>query len=86
MRVKVLGLVHGVSFRASMAGVATELGVKGWVRNLPDGSVEAHLEGDDMKVMKVLEWARKGPPKARVEKAVVFEERPRNYRDFRVRG
>lgn len=86
VRVRIFGLVHGVSFRASMASVAADLGVKGWVRNLPDGSVEAHLEGDDSEVKRVLEWAKTGPPRSKVEKVVVIEERPRNHRGFRVRG
>ena len=66
VRVRIRGLVHGVSFRANMAQRAADLGVRGWVRNLPDGSVEAFLEGDERSVNKVVEWARLGPPRARV--------------------
>jgi len=86
VRVRIRGLVHGVSFRASMATLASEVGVRGWVRNLPDGSVEAFLEGDEKKVKKVLDWARLGPPRARVDRVDVDVAAPRNHRDFRIHG
>jgi acylphosphatase len=86
VRLRVVGLVHGVSFRASMARLATEAGVKGWVRNLPDGSVEAFLEGDEVKVKRVVEWARRGPPRARVDRVVVEHADLRYHRDFRIHG
>ncbi|MDE1858682.1 MAG: acylphosphatase [Thaumarchaeota archaeon] len=86
VRVKVQGLVHGVSFRATMARLATDLGVRGWVRNLPDGSVEAFLEGAERNVNKVVEWAKSGPPRARVDRVQVQPASPRNHRDFRIRG
>ncbi len=86
VRVRIRGLVHGVSFRASMAQIASDVGVRGWVRNLPDGSVEAFLEGDERKVRKVLDWAKFGPPRARVDKVEVEPTAPRNHRDFRIHG
>jgi acylphosphatase len=86
VRVRIKGIVHGVSFRSSMAQMATGLGVRGWVRNLPDGSVEAFLEGDDRGVKRVLEWARTGPPRARVDRIDVEAATPRNHRDFRIHG
>ena len=85
-RLRVLGLVHGVSFRASMARLATDSGVRGWVRNLPDGSVEAFLEGDPRNVRRVIDWARTGPPRARVDRLESEEAKPRNYKDFRILG
>lgn len=86
VRVRIRGLVHGVSFRSSMAQMAAGLGVRGWVRNLPDGSVEAFLEGDERNVRRVLDWARSGPPRARVDKLEVESATPRNHRDFRIHG
>ncbi|MDG7007938.1 MAG: acylphosphatase [Nitrososphaerota archaeon] len=86
VRVRIRGLVHGVSFRSSMAQMAANLGVRGWVRNLPDGSVEAFLEGDEGNVRKILDWARSGPPRARVDKLDVVSAAPRNHRDFRIHG
>ncbi len=86
VRVRIRGLVHGVSFRSNMAQMASNLGVRGWVRNLPDGSVEAFLEGDERNVRRVLEWARTGPPRARVDRLEVEATSPRNHRDFRIHG
>ena len=85
MRVKIRGIVHGVSFRASMAMTATDMGVRGWVRNLPDGTVEAFLEGDDRSVGQVIDWARVGPPRARVDGVTTQDAAPRNYKGFRIR-
>lgn len=69
------GRVQGVFFRQSMKDVATHFGVRGWVRNLPDGrTVEAVLEGEEEAVKKVIEWAHYGPPGAKVEKVEVFYE------------
>ena len=86
VHVRIKGLVHGVSFRSSMAQLASDLGVRGWVRNLPDGTVEAFLEGDERKVNRVIDWAKFGPPRARVDKLDVEPATPRNHRDFRIHG
>lgn len=86
VHIRIRGLVHGVSFRSSMAQVASDFGVRGWVRNLPDGTVEAFLEGDERKVNRVIEWAKFGPPRARVDKLEVEPATPRNHRDFRIHG
>lgn len=75
-----------MSFRASMAQLSSDLGVRGWVRNNPDGSVEAFLEGDDVKIKRVLDWARVGPPRARVDRVDVEPAAPRNHHDFRIHG
>ncbi len=60
------GLVQGVFYRASTQETALKLGLKGWVRNLPDGSVEAVFEGPSEKVRNAVEWCRQGPPGASV--------------------
>lgn len=75
-----------MSFRSSMAMIAADAGVRGWVRNNPDGTVEAFLEGDERNVKRVLDWARTGPPRARVDRVDVDPSAPRNHRDFRIRG
>jgi acylphosphatase len=67
-KVVVHGLVQGVAFRHYTCRRAMELGVTGWVRNLPDGSVEGLFEGDETAVKALVEWCRSGPPAARVER------------------
>ncbi len=62
------GLVQGVYFRASTRDEAIRLGVGGWVRNLPDGSVEAVFEGEKKKVEEIVGWSYRGPSGARVIK------------------
>ncbi len=86
VRLRVRGYVHGVSFRATMARIATDAGVRGWIRNLPDGSVEAFLEGDERRVRRVVEWAKSGPPRARVDSVDVQPASLRNHKDFRIYG
>lgn len=65
--VVVTGHVQGVFFRASMREQAERLGVTGWARNEPDGSVTAHLEGPADAVEELVAWCADGPPRARVE-------------------
>jgi acylphosphatase len=60
--------VQGIGFRDALRSEALRLGVTGWVRNLTDGSVEALAQGDPAAVAALLEWARRGPPAARVER------------------
>ncbi len=68
------GIVQGVFFRSTMKRMADILGVKGWVKNRWDGKVEAVLEGEESAVEKLIEWAHKGPPYARVDKVEIEEE------------
>jgi len=63
----VSGRVQGVWFRAATREQALRLGLHGWVRNLPDGRVEALLEGEEHAVRRLLEWCKTGPPGARVD-------------------
>ncbi len=74
MRVRVRGRVQGVFFRDSTRREAQARGVSGWVRNLPDGSVEAVFEGEEKDVSAVVAWCGQGPPSARVEKVETWEE------------
>ncbi len=63
----VSGRVQGVFFRQSTADTARRLGLRGWVRNLPDGRVEAEAEGERAALETLVEWCRRGPPAARVD-------------------
>jgi len=78
------GRVQGVFFRASTQERAAEAGVAGWVRNCPDGSVEAVLEGPPGAVETVVEFCREGPGPARVERVDETHEEPEGLAGFRV--
>jgi acylphosphatase len=76
VHVFVSGDVQGVGFRWYCNEEATAAGVAGFVRNLPDGRVEAVFEGDDPAVDRMIDWCRTGPRWARVEAIDVREESP----------
>jgi acylphosphatase len=81
----VRGRVQGVAFRAATHRRAREVGAAGWVRNLPDGSVEAVFEGDPEVVRVMLEFCRTGPRHARVDALDDLEEPPEGLEGFEVR-
>lgn len=70
------GVVQGVSYRQSTVEAARARDVAGWVRNLPDGSVEAWLEGAPEAVAALIDWCRRGPPHARVDDVAVRDVTP----------
>lgn len=67
MRVFFSGIVQGVFFRASTRKEALRLGLKGWVRNLPDGTVEAYIEGERRSIERLIDFCSGGIPMARVD-------------------
>ena len=84
-RVLVRGHVQGVFFRETTRRRALAAGVAGWVRNNPDGSVEAVLEGEREEVEALVAFAREGPRGARVEWVDVESEEPEGLAGFEVR-
>jgi acylphosphatase len=84
VRVRISGRVQGVFFRASCARLAEELGLSGWVRNRPDGDLEAVFQGPDRAVDDMLAWCREGPPHARVAGVDVRAEPLLSQTGFRV--
>jgi acylphosphatase len=84
VEVTVTGLVQGVFFRAEAQREADRLGVAGWVRNEPDGSVAAHFEGEPDAVEAMVAWCEDGPRQARVERVDVREAEATGARGFDV--
>lgn len=81
------GWVQGVNFRYYTRQQALRQGVAGWVRNLPDGRVEAIFEGEESAVQALVEWCREGPPAATVERVDVrWEEPVGGLKGFDIRG
>ena len=79
------GKVQGVFYRVNTKRMADKLGVKGWIRNLPDGRVEAVLEGEEEAVKRLISWCWIGPPGAKVANIEVeWEEYLGEYGNFKV--
>jgi acylphosphatase len=85
MRVRIRGRVQGVFFREEARRRAQSLGVGGWIRNLPDGSVEAVFDGEQERVQSMVDWSGRGPTGALVEGLEAAQEPPTGERDFEVR-
>ena len=85
-RVRISGRVQGVYFRADAQARARSLGLAGWVRNVPDGTLEAVFEGEDERVESIIAWCRRGPSGARVDDVQIEWEEPAGERGFYVVG
>jgi acylphosphatase len=83
--VVVRGRVQGVGFRAGAYSRARSLDIAGWVRNRPDGSIEAELEGSAERVESLVEWLRRGPRGARVDAVAVEWREPLGEAAFDIR-
>lgn len=84
-RVVASGHVQGVFFRDRTRREASRRGVTGWVRNRPDGTVEAHLEGAPGAVDELVRWCREGPRHATVYELRVSEAEPEGHSRFEIR-
>ena len=85
-RVTISGRVQGVFFRDSAREKAENLGLAGWVKNAPDGRVEALFEGHSRNVREMVEWCERGPSQASVENVDAdFEEARGDLEGFEVR-
>ncbi|GBF34296.1 acylphosphate phosphohydrolase [Desulfocucumis palustris] len=85
--VLISGRVQGVYFRVYTREAAVGFGLRGWVRNLPDGRVEAVFEGEEQAIEKMLEWCWKGSPSSRVDKVEIIDGPYRGeFADFVIKG
>ena len=86
IQVLVCGRVQGVFFRQNAKELASELGLRGYARNLEDGSVEIVAEGSQQKLDKIIEFCKKGPNGASVESTkITYDECKNEFEDFEIR-
>ena len=83
-RCLVVGRVQGVFFRQSTLEQAERLGIKGWVRNLDNGSVECIICGEDNLLEQMVSWLRQGPPSAKVTHLEIIEMLWEEHQHFRI--
>lgn len=84
LNIKIYGLVQGIFFRATAKEEADKLGLTGFAKNMPDGSVCIEAEGEKNKLDKFIKWCNKGPSMAQVEKVEVSESHLKKFKEFSV--
>ncbi|MEX2594057.1 MAG: acylphosphatase [Anditalea sp.] len=84
-QIKITGKVQGVFFRKRTQEKARELDIKGWVRNEPDGSVLAEIEGNQQALTVMEAWLKIGPERAKVENLIIQMGEEKGYRDFEIK-
>lgn len=84
LKIRITGRVQGVSFRYTTKVVADQMGIRGMIKNEPDGSVYIEAEGDDTLLEVFLEWCNEGPDRAIIEKVETETAELKNYRNFEV--
>jgi acylphosphatase len=82
---KISGRVQGVFFRASTKSMADQYGIKGWVKNQPNGDVEGIATGDATRLKLFSEWLKRGPDMAKVLKFEVIEHEFQMFEKFEIR-
>ncbi len=79
------GKVQGVFFRQSLKTVAKKNNVKGFVKNIDDGSVEAIAEGNNADVLQLIEWCHTGPASSRIDHVeIIYEKHKKQFKTFDV--
>ena len=84
IRLTIKGKVQGVFYRATAKDVADLIGVKGWVRNLPDNNVEIIATASEETLQKFINWCKQGPPKAKVDEVAIEELDLQEFSNFKV--
>jgi acylphosphatase len=84
VKLRITGKVQGVFFRASTREKAQQLGITGWVKNEPDGTVAATGQGPDVQLQQWIDWCHEGPPQARVESVEVEAQPLTSFQEFEI--
>ena len=84
VKVIIYGKVQGVGFRNFVYRNALKYNIKGYVKNNPDGTVEAVFEGENENIEKMIELCKRGPERARVDKIDIINIEDKGYKDFRI--
>ena len=84
VKVIIYGKVQGVGFRNFVFLHAKKLNIRGYIKNNPDGTVEAVFEGDEDNINKMIELCKRGPERARVDKIDIKDIEINNYQDFKI--
>jgi len=84
VRLTIRGRVQGVFYRATAKDVADLIGVKGWVKNLPDDNVEIVAAAAEEVLQKFIAWCKQGPPRARVDEVIVEELNSEEFKGFKI--
>lgn len=84
-KIQVFGKVQGVFYRASTKTQADNLGIKGWVKNEPDGTVLIHAEGEEINLDDFIAWCQEGPQFAKVTSMSVEDDPSQEFKEFEVR-
>lgn len=82
LNIKIYGLVQGIFYRATAKEEAGKFNITGFARNAEDSSVYIEAEGEEENLDKFIEWCKKGPPLAKVEKVEVAESPLKNFSEF----
>lgn len=82
--IRITGRVQGVWYRDSARSKARELGIRGFVRNDPDGSVYIEAEGEERELKELVQWCWDGPPRAKVENVDVEEGEMKDFTSFEI--
>lgn len=84
IRLIIKGKVQGVFFRATAKDIADRLGIQGWVRNLPDNNVEIIASAPDELLTQLIDWCKKGPPRASVDEVIIEDTEAQPAKGFRI--
>ncbi len=84
-KIWIFGRVQGVGFRYRARDIAASYGIRGYVKNMPDGSVYIESEGTERNVLEFINWCRKGPDFAFVDHINIEDDKPEYYKTFEIK-